>query len=113
MMEALSSDQFRIDADIKVTVDELGRQREIDSLSTGYRDLTGICLRLALADAMYPDEKPALIMDDPFTNLDDSKVTAAKELLRAVSEKYQIIYFTCSSSRAARTAFDRWQIRQN
>ena len=113
LIEGLSPDRYRIDADIRVTVNELGQQREIDSLSAGYRDLTGICLRLALADAMYRDEKPMLIMDDPFNNLDDCKVAASKELLQAVSEHYQIIYFTCSSARAAKMASGQWKIKQN
>ena len=94
-------DSYRIDADVNLTVEELGRQRDIRSLSAGLRDLAGICLRIALADAMYRGEKPPLIMDDPFTNLDDEKVAASKALLSTASESYQIIYFTCSASRKA------------
>ena len=102
LLSGLSADSYRIDADINVTVDELGHQREIKALSAGFRDMAGICLRLGLADAMYRDEKPMLIMDDPFTNLDDDKVSASDSLLRDVSERYQVIYFTCSRARAAR-----------
>ena len=40
-----------------------------------------------------------LIMDDPFTNLDDEKGIASKKLLGEVSKDYQVIYFTCSSAR--------------
>ena len=99
LMAGDSADNYHIDADINVTVDELGQQREIKTLSTGFRDLVGICLRLGLADAMYPSEKPALIMDDPFTNLDDKKLSSSGKLLREVSKSYQVIYFTCSASR--------------
>lgn len=94
-----SSDQLRIDANTNITVVEQGKQRETNTLSLGYRDLIGVCLRVALVDAMYTDEAPVLIMDDPFTNLDDKKMEAAKEFLKQVSEKYQIIYFTCSDAR--------------
>ncbi len=113
LIEELPEDRYRIDADIRMTVSEFGQQREIDALSAGYRDLTGVCLRLALADAMYRGEKPVLIMDDPFTNLDDDKVAASRELLRAVSESYQVIYFTCSSSRSAGGASGQWVKKQN
>ena len=92
-------DNYHIDADVNLTVEELGQQREVKSLSTGFRDLAGICLRLGLADAMYCDEKPMLILDDPFTNLDDDKAAASKKLLQVVSESYQVIYFTCSKTR--------------
>ena len=94
-----SSDSYLIDAEVRLTVRELGQQREIKSLSTGFRDLAGICLRLGLADAMFREEKPMLIMDDPFTNLDDEKAEAAKKLLRTVSDSYQVLYFICSKTR--------------
>lgn len=94
-----SSEQLRIDANTNITVVEQGKQRETNTLSSGYRDLIGVCLRVALVDAMYTDEAPVLIMDDPFINLDDKKMVAAKEFLKQVSEKYQIIYFTCSDAR--------------
>jgi len=90
---------FHMDANTNVTVDELGKQREVNTLSTGYRDLVGICLRVALVDVMYENEVPILIMDDPFINLDDEKLLAGSVFLREVAEKYQIIYFTCSSTR--------------
>ncbi len=95
-----SSDDYFIDAEVNLTVQEFGKQREIKSLSTGFRDLAGICLRLGLADAMFREEKPMLIMDDPFACLDDEKAAAAKTLLRKVAEQYQVIYFTCSHSRS-------------
>ena len=99
MISGKQADGFHVDANTTVTVDELGKQRGVNTLSSGYKDLIGICLRIALVDAMYQDEKPVLIMDDPFTNLDDAKVRAGKIFLEAVAEKYQVIYFTCSRSR--------------
>ena len=92
--------EFHIDANITVTVKEQGKQRDVRTLSTGYQDLVGICLRLAFVDAMYEQESPMLILDDPFTNLDDDKVIAARTLLQEVAKKYQVIYFTCSDARS-------------
>ena len=80
-------------------MEQLGKQREIETQSMGYRDLISICLRIALVDAMYEDEKPVLMLDDPFTNLDDSKLAEAKHLIEEIAKKYQVIYFTCSNSR--------------
>lgn len=99
LIAGMASHKFKLDANTNITVDELGKQREINSLSLGYRDLVGICLRLSLIDAMYESEEPFIIMDDPFTNLDDEKLEATKEFLGEISKKYQIIYFTCSNSR--------------
>lgn len=94
-----------LDADSEITVEEAGRQREIGSFSTGYRDLAGVCLRIALADAMYPDpaaDLPPLILDDPFTSLDDGKMSGAMRLLEEASQRYQVLYFTCSRSRCGK-----------
>lgn len=99
MITSDSTEKFYIDANTNITVDEQGKQREINTLSSGYKDLIGICLRVALVDAMYKEEAPVLIMDDPFTNLDDEKLKAAKKFLEHVAEKYQVIYFTCSEAR--------------
>lgn len=99
MISGETGEAFRVDANTTVTVDELGKQRDVNTQSSGYRDLIGICLRIALVDAMYQDEAPVLIMDDPFTNLDDAKIRAAREFMETVADKYQVIYFTCSGSR--------------
>lgn len=91
-----------VDAASNVTIEREGMQRDAAALSTGWRDLTGICLRAALADAMYPPERgerPPLILDDPFTNLDDGMMEGAMHFLRETGRNYQILYFTCSSSR--------------
>ncbi|MCR5755726.1 MAG: AAA family ATPase [Acetatifactor sp.] len=93
------ADKYHFDANAKVTVEEAGMQRETEYFSMGYQDLIGICLRLAFVDAMYPDEAPTLFLDDPFVNLDDKNRIGAAKLLKKVSERYQIIYFTCSLGR--------------
>lgn len=94
-----NEDVFHVDADINMTRQEQGQQREIATLSVGYQDLVGICLRIALVDAMYQKEKPMLVFDDPFTNFDDEKAKAGMDFLSSLSKSYQIIYFTCSNSR--------------
>lgn len=99
MITSDSADEFHIDANTNITIVEQGKQRETNTQSSGYRDLIGICLRVALVDAMYKEEAPVLIMDDPFTNLDDEKIKHAKKFLAHIAEQYQVIYFTCSESR--------------
>lgn len=100
MISGDAADRFHVDANTKVTVDEFGKQRDTVALSLGYQDLVGICLRIALVDAMYQEEVPFLVMDDPFTNLDDEKVLAGRKFLQELAQKYQIIYFTCSEARS-------------
>jgi len=94
------ADDYHLDANTKLTFEAAGMQRELSTLSCGYRDLTGISMRIALVDAMYENEEPMLIMDDPFVNLDDEKASMGIKLLEKISEKYQVIYMTCSRTRA-------------
>ena len=94
------AESYHMDASLEMTTEEKGLQRPTEALSSGYRDLVGICLRVALVEAMYREEKPFMIMDDPFTNLDDEKTRRSREFIRKLSEDYQIIYLTCSSYRS-------------
>lgn len=90
---------YHLDADTHLSVDELGMQREIRFLSAGRKDLLGICMRMALIDVMYQKEKPFIIFDDPFVNLDSEKTKGARKLLEHIATEYQVLYFTCHESR--------------
>ena len=89
--------EYKIDANIRITKEEQGLLRDTALLSYGYRDLIGLCLRLSMTDAMYKGEKPVLVLDDPFVNLDDKKTSSAAKLLSEVAKEYQVIYFTCKN----------------
>ena len=91
--------EYYMDANADITVLEYGMQHETRFLSAGYQDLIGLCLRFAFADAMYPNEKPMLILDDPLANLDAEKIAGGKKLLQELSKNYQVIYFTCHDTR--------------
>ncbi len=100
--ELLTGDEsgdWMVNANIAVQMKEQGEMRETKWLSAGYQDLLGVCMRLALVDAMYPEEKPFLVMDDPFVNLDEEKIAHGAKLLEKMAEEYQILYFTCHESR--------------
>ena len=90
---------WQVNAHMELQVKEQGNLRDTSSLSAGYRDLVDVCMRLALVDAMYREEKPFLILDDPFVNLDGGKLAHGKALMDALGREYQTIYFTCHESR--------------
>ncbi len=91
-----------IDTDLKVSVEETGVNRETDYYSKGYRNLFEICKRFALTDVLFTDEKPFIVLDDPFYNLDDAKLEQSLSLIKKLSESYQIIYLVCHESRVAK-----------
>ena len=90
---------MQIDADMNISYKDHGMYRDKHTLSAGLKDLTDICARAALVEVMYKGEKPMLIMDDPFVNMDDKNMEGAVRLMSILSKKYQIIYFTCSQNR--------------
>ena len=90
---------YKIDANINILAKEHGEHRNTRLLSTGYQDLIGICMRMALVDAMFQEEKPFLVIDDSFVNLDNEKVKGGLKFLSEVAGEYQVIYFTCHESR--------------
>ncbi|MEG0805776.1 MAG: hypothetical protein RSD55_04840 [Lachnospiraceae bacterium] len=91
--------KFKIDAGLNVSFEEGGTYRELNYYSSGYRDLIGLSTRFALVDALFEEEKPFLILDDPFVNFDKNRIKNARELMLRMGERYQIIYFTCHESR--------------
>lgn len=95
---------FTMDAQFRVKLRAAGAGRDAEVFSVGMRDLIAMCERFALLDTMFENERPFLVLDDPFTNLDDDTVARANELLAAVSERYQILYLTCHSSRTPKSA---------
>ncbi len=91
----------RIDTSFTVSVREKGKSRELESFSRGTRDLLQFCARLALTKSMFEnEEKPFLLLDDPFVNLDERRFALARDLLDKLSEEFQILYLVCHTDRA-------------
>ena len=89
-----------MNASFEVTMRAEGKTRDTDFFSRGQRDVIGLCTRLSLADALYGEgEKPCLVLDDPFINLDDGRLEEAKQLLDRLADSYQIIYMVCHTGR--------------
>lgn len=87
--------EYSFDANIEISTVELGHKRDVRLYSTGCQDLVGFCMRMALVDAMYKDDKPVLILDDPFVNFDSERRERANTLLKEITKTYQVVYFTC------------------
>lgn len=85
---------------LDVSLRTSGKTHEIGYFSRGWRDAVQFCVRLSLAEALCGDgERPFLLLDDPFVNLDDERLEAAKRLLTVLSERYQIIHMVCHAER--------------
>lgn len=92
-------DDFIITPELEISVERVGKVKEQAYFSVGIQDMMNLAMRLSLADALFEKEQPMLILDDPFVNLDDTKLNNSLEMLQELAKNRQIIYLTCHSSR--------------
>lgn len=88
-----------VDKDLQPHIDVRGAAREVESFSAGLADSILLCMRLALVDALFGEEIPFLILDDPFVNLDDEHTRRALAMLQEMAETHQILYLVCNTGR--------------
>ena len=93
--------QFQMSEDLELSFVDRGLSREQGYLSEGLQDLCRFCQKLAIFDAMFQEEKAFLLLDDPFSHLDEKNGARARALLEELAESRQIFYFTCSEERKA------------
>ncbi|MCH5148126.1 MAG: AAA family ATPase [Clostridiales bacterium] len=86
-------------ADFEVSFEFSGEIKSRKHLSAGQLAVCGLCLRLALLDNIFKDEKPFVIMDDPFINLDKDNMQNTAKAVKELTGSVQIIYFCCHESR--------------
>lgn len=95
-LDVESRNKVSVDARLEIKVQEAGAYREMEYFSTGLRDLYAFVERLAIVDVLYKKEKPVLVVDDPFVNLDGGKRKKAEKMLEDRAKRGQVIYFTLS-----------------
>lgn len=100
LLEKALGEKIVMDANFEIRYERSGKERSEKHLSSGQRSICALCFRLALIDNMYAEEKPFLILDDPFANLDEEHLSRVKVLLSELSKKLQIVYLVCHNSRA-------------
>ena len=85
--------------DYEIKYDVKGQLRESKDLSDGERAIMLLALRFSVLDSMYKNHDSLIILDDPFESLDPVKLEKAKEVIKELSNDWQILYFTCHDSR--------------
>ena len=90
---------LQLSTDFEISFNEDGFSREINYYSIGYQNAINLAMRLALIDTLFRTERPFIVLDDPFVNLDETKIDLAKAFLQKLGQTYQIIYLSCHSSR--------------
>jgi uncharacterized protein YhaN len=55
-----------------------------------------LAIRLALTELLFAQEPLPILLDDPFVNFDPDRRAAALRLVKAISQRHQVLLFTCS-----------------
>lgn len=66
-----------------------------DILSSGTKDTISLAFRLAMLEHIFPDGGGLAVFDDPFTDMDPKRVSAACGLIKEFAKKNQVIFITC------------------
>jgi len=65
-----------------------------EELSGGTIDEFYLACRLALVRLIYGETRPPLVLDDPFVNFDEPRLTQTLKILSKLSKEHQVIIFT-------------------
>ena len=66
-------EKINLNTELKVSFESQGALRELSYMSEGYQTIVNLALRLALVETIFTTEKPFIVLDDPFVNLDEEK----------------------------------------
>lgn len=86
-----------IDREFNVLIRENGITKPVADFSRGIREIIFLCFRIALSELLYDKEIPFLIIDDAFVNYDENNFQRAAALVKKLSARTQVVYFTCHS----------------
>ena len=91
-----------VDSELKVNfTNSDGKEKSVDYLSGGTRDLTYIAVRMALIDMLYT-EKPPICFDETFANQDNRRAASMMKAIKKLSDDgYQSYVFTCRQRESA------------
>lgn len=92
----IDKDRFVVDSKWNVLENSIVGMKSFEFSSQGYKDIISLCQRLILIGKIFKGERPFIILDDIFVNLDDKMLKLAKDLIKSISQQYQIIYICCN-----------------
>ena len=66
-------------------------------LSEGTKETVSLAFRLAVLDHLFPDGGGVIVLDDPFTDMDDDRSEQSCELIKECAKRHQVIFMTCKN----------------
>jgi hypothetical protein len=91
--------EVTVDGHVSLNRSDFGSQRfTLEQLSDGARATFMIALRLGLWELILPTRQFPILLDDPFSLLDDQRQAVAGKALKRISGLTQVIHFTSQKS---------------
>ena len=87
-----------LDQDLRPSAQESGQfvAHDVPFLSQGAADQLYLAVRLAICDMVLPRDRACpVLLDDALVNFDDERMAAALDYLLELSERRQVLLFTC------------------
>ena len=92
-------ESFSMDRDLNLYFEAHGERRTEKHLSQGQHAIVALCMRLAIAEVIFGKGNSFILLDDPFTALDEKHFGNVASLIKKLAKTTQIVYFTCHNSR--------------
>ena len=92
-------ESFTMDRDLNLYFESHGERRTEKHLSQGQHAIVALCMRLSIAEVVFGKDNFFLLLDDPFTALDEKHFGKVASLIKKLAKTTQIVYFTCHNSR--------------
>lgn len=89
--------EFVVDSNFDINEITSVGLKEQEYSSQGYKDILAFSVRVYLLNEIYEKEKPPIVLDDTFVNLDDENLLRAKRIVEDMASEYQILYLCCHS----------------
>lgn len=99
LLEATLGEKLSMTSNYEITFEREGKIRQVKHLSDGELAICTFCFRLALINKMYDNDKPFIILDDPFVALDEAHLAKMQTIIKELAKEQQLLYFTCHKSR--------------
>lgn len=81
----------------KLAVQVYSNDRLLDyhKLSEGTKETVSLAFRLAVLDHLFPEGGGVIVLDDPFTDMDEARTAQGCALLEECAKRHQVIFLTC------------------
>lgn len=94
-LEDKIGEKVKMDNKYTISFERNGINRDYRHLSSGNLSLCAFSFRLAILDNVFLEDKPFIILDDPFVYLDKKHFAKALSLTDSLAKNFQIIYLSC------------------